>query len=81
MNFTFSWLIVLILYFNHNADDGDEDILIVPNVGKPLLYENVDGNQASWLRVRVAHKYVYRKNILFICFVSFYSERPAFGQG
>ncbi|MGF1465957.1 MAG: CRTAC1 family protein [Sandaracinaceae bacterium] len=34
-------------------DDGDQDILVVVNQGRPLLYRNDGGNARSWLRVEL----------------------------
>jgi hypothetical protein len=36
--------------------DGDEDIVVSHNVGKPVLFENLGGNRNYWLRVRVLHR-------------------------
>eukprot|EP00794_Sanderia_malayensis_P020124 gene20124-22096_t len=37
-------------------NDGDEDIIIAANIGPAVFYENVGGNQKSWLRVQVFHR-------------------------
>ena len=45
-----------LLVFDYDKD-GDEDLVIVSNVGPPLLYKNVNGNTKNWLRVLVKQRY------------------------
>lgn len=33
-------------------NDGDLDLFIVNNASQPILYENIDGNQKDWLRIK-----------------------------
>ena len=40
-------------------NDGDEDIVVTPNVGPPKFFKNNKGNAKNWIKVLALHKYVY----------------------
>lgn len=44
-----------VLTFDYD-NDGDEDVVVVLNVGKPKLFKNNGGNKKNWIRIRPMHK-------------------------
>ena len=39
-------------------DDGDEDIIVANNPGRPEIFRNDGGNKNNWIKVRALHVYV-----------------------
>lgn len=44
-----------LLVFDYD-NDGDEDVVVVGNVGSPKLFQNQGGNMKNWIKIKAMHR-------------------------